>query len=123
VRAQHQGGTGSEAEQARRTQAQAEGGEMSDVRRADRRDENEREYVDLWRGLGYLWIPAKPGQGYDGILVTPIDIFIVEVKNGARKWKLTESEQRVKDEVERLGHEYCIVEDLEDAEILAGVIG
>ena len=90
--------------------------------RADRRDLNEAEYVSLWHSLGYVWVPMKPGQGFDGLLITPREIMIVEVKNPDHKWKLTKCERDVKEEVERLGQTYHIVEHLEDAEYLAGII-
>ena len=89
---------------------------------ADRRDNNEAEYVEMWKALGYEWIPMKPGQGFDGLLITPLDIYVVEVKNGQRKWKLTACERRTKEAIERLGQEYHIVDCLEDAKYLAGVV-
>jgi len=91
--------------------------------RADRRDINERKIVDFWKALGYEWIAAKPGQGFDGLLVTRLDVHIVEIKNPQRKWKLTDCERECKEAVERLGQQYHIVETMEDAEILAGVMG
>jgi len=90
--------------------------------RADRRDINERKIVEYWRALGNEWIPAKPGQGYDGLLITRLDVHIVEIKNPQRKWKLTDCEKRTKEIVERLGQKYNIVETMEDAEYMAGVI-
>jgi L-lactate utilization protein LutB len=44
----------------------------------------------------------------------------VEVKNPARAWKLTEAEQKTKDEIESAGGKYYIVETVKDA---ARVIG
>ena len=91
--------------------------------KADRRDNNEKEIVQFWQALGYAWIAAKPGQGFDGLLVTPLDIYVIEIKNPRRNWKFTECEQRTKDMIEALGQEYHVVEDMHDAEYLAGVIG
>ena len=90
--------------------------------RAGRRDANEAEFVQLWKGLGYTWIPMKPGQGFDGLLITRLDIHVVEVKNPAKKWKLTGCESKTKESIERLGQSYDIVETMQDAEYLAGVI-
>ena len=90
--------------------------------KADRRDANEPEFVQLWQALGYTWIAMKPGQGFDGLLVTPLDIYVIEVKNPARKWKLTDCERKTKEAIERNGQEYHIIETLEDAKYIAGVI-
>ena len=90
--------------------------------RADRRDNNEAEYLELWKGLGYVWVAMKPGQGFDGLLVTPTGIHIVEIKNGNYKWKLTDCERKVKEQVEHMGQEYHIIDCLEDAKYLAGAI-
>ena len=90
--------------------------------KADRRDINERKLVDFWKALGFAWIPAKPGQGFDGLLITRLDIHVVEIKNPQRKWKLTDCERKCKEAIERLGQSYNIVETMQDAEDLAGVI-
>ena len=90
--------------------------------KADRRDENEAEYVTLWKGLGYTWIPMKPGQGFDGLLVTPLGVHIVEIKNGERRWKLTACERKTKEAIEALGQRYYIVDCWEDAKYVAGVV-
>ena len=90
--------------------------------RADRRDNNEAEYVALWHSLGYVWIPWKPGMGADGLLIRPGYIYVVEIKNGDRNWKLTKSEQRLKDDMERIGMQYHICDNYEYAKYLAGVI-
>ena len=57
----------------------------------------------------------KPGQGFDGLLITPHAIHIVEIKNGKRKWSLTDCEQQTKERIEALGQSYDIVENLDDA--------
>ena len=90
--------------------------------RADRRDNNEAEYLELWKGLGYVWLKAVPGLGFDGILVTPNEIMIVEIKNGSYKWKLTDCERKVKEQVEHVGQTYHIIDCLEDAKYIAGII-
>jgi hypothetical protein len=64
----------------------------------------------------------KPGQGFDGLLITPLGIYIVEIKNGTYKWKFTASEQRLKNEVERLGHKYHVVQSASDARYIAGIV-
>jgi len=90
--------------------------------KADRRDKNEARIVNVWRGLGYTWIPMKPGQGFDGLLITPHAIHVVEVKNGKRSWTLTDCEARTKERIEALGQSYDIVESLDDALALVGAL-
>jgi len=86
------------------------------------RDANEPELVKFWKQLGYKWIPMRAGQGFDGLLITPLNIYIVEIKNPAKKWKLEDNEKKLKEDVEYFGHEYHIIETMQDAEYLAGVI-
>ena len=90
--------------------------------KADRRDSNEPEYVALWKSLGYVWIPWKPGMGADGLLVRPGHMYVVEIKNPDHAWKLTKSEKRLKAELERVGETYHICDSYEYAKYLAGVI-
>ncbi len=87
---------------------------------ADQRDKNEAEYVELWRKAGCLWIKLHPGDGCDGILVSPqTGIHIVEVKNPEGfGTSLTTTELKMKLEVESRGATYNVVTTLEEAQKL-----
>jgi hypothetical protein len=87
--------------------------------RANRRDANEAEIVEFWRRMGCVWIPMKPGQGFDGLLIDRMGLFIVEIKGVGGK--LTECEKDLMDKVESLGEEYYIIRDLQDAALLIGL--
>lgn len=87
----------------------------------DKRDANERDIVLFWRSLGYFWLPMDRHAGFDGILVTRNCVNIVEIKNPAVKWRLTENEKACQEQVEGLGQKYNIVQTLRDASELVGV--
>ncbi len=54
--------------------------------------------------------------GFDGVLITPGGgIHIVEVKNPARKWSLTDAEKQTKADVEARGGRYNIIQTVDDA--------
>lgn len=58
--------------------------------------------------------------GFDGVLISPFTgVHIVEVKNPDRKWKLTDAENKTKEEVEARGASYNIIETVEQAVKLA----
>ena len=88
---------------------------------ADKRDVNERRLIDLWRGIGCTVIQMDRNAGFDLLVIRGINFikrtFIVEVKNPALKWKLTESESRLK---EKIGDEYNIIQTDEEALELIG---
>lgn len=86
----------------------------------DKRDANEKEIVNFWRSCGCIWIQQDRHAGFDGILICDGVISIVEIKNPSRRWMLTEAEAAQRDEIERCGCRYRIVENLEQA---AGLIG
>ncbi len=83
---------------------------------ADKRDANEKELVSVWRQMHCHWIPMDRNAGFDGVLITPGGgIHIVEVKNPARKWSLTDAEKQTKAEVEARGGSYHVIESVDDA--------
>lgn len=79
------------------------------------RDANEAALVQVWRAAGCIWIPQDRHAGFDGILLAHNGNHIVEVKNPARKWKLTKAEQERKAELEARGYIYNIIETECDA--------
>jgi hypothetical protein len=81
----------------------------------DKRDANEAELVEVWRMAGSLWIPMSRDAGFDGVLVDCGRVMIVEVKNPARKWQLSDAEKRRKAMVEEAGGVYHIVQTIDDA--------
>ena|SRR3990167_9388758 len=83
------------------------------------RDSNEAEIIQFLRATGARVQQMTERAGFD-LLVTCELHYIVEVKNPARKWKLTEAEAKTKQEIESAGGRYHIVETVEQA---ARVIG
>jgi hypothetical protein len=81
----------------------------------NKRDANEKVIVSLWRHMGLLWIQMDKDKGFDGLLVTPTGNRIIEIKNPAIKWTLTDDEKLLKIEVEAAGGVYWIVTDDETA--------
>ena len=64
----------------------------------------------------------RAGQGFDGLLITPLGVYVIEIKNPEQHWKFEPSEQKLCDEMERLGQKYHVIETMEDAKYIAGVI-
>lgn len=89
--------------------------------RLNRRDNNESRIVEFWQALGCVWIPQSRHSGFDGVLVARNGVHIVEIKNPARRWTLTDAEQRRRAEVEAAGGVYNIVCNDDDARILIGL--
>lgn len=86
----------------------------------NKRDLNEAKIIEIWCGLGYTWLQMKPGQGFDGLLVTPQGMYIVEIKNPDEYWELTDSEKKLAESIEIMGQTYHIIESTEDALKLIG---
>jgi len=86
---------------------------------AQKRDANEGEIIDFLRGVGAYVSQMDKSAGFDLLVVCGL-VYVVEVKNPARKWKLTEAEAKTKQEIESAGGRYYIVETVEAA---ARVIG
>jgi hypothetical protein len=89
---------------------------MTRPSRSNRRDANEKELLEFWRAAGCYWIPMQPGQGFDGLLIAQNGVHIIEVKNPAKKWKLTEEEKELQDKLMSLLVVYNIVQNMQDAE-------
>ena len=84
--------------------------------KAAKRDDNEKEIVEYLRGCGARVQFMDKDAGFD-LLVTYQGIhFVVEVKNPARKWKLTDAEKETQEQMEGKGAPYFIIEDIDDAE-------
>jgi hypothetical protein len=83
----------------------------------NRRDDNEQELLDFWRLCGCHWVQMLPGQGFDLLLFHRSAVYLVEIKNPARKWVLTPDEVKMQ---ELAGDNYHIVENLEQAAKLIG---
>jgi hypothetical protein len=79
------------------------------------RDTNEREIIDLLRKIGCVVWQMDRTAGFDLLVISAGDVEIVEIKNPAHKWKLTEAEAKKKAEVESVGGVYWIVTDEDDA--------
>jgi hypothetical protein len=81
------------------------------------RDKNEREIIEVLRRVGCVVWQMDRKAGFDLLVIAPSDggVEIVEVKNPARKWTLTEDEKKKKAEVESVNGVYWIIEDIEDA--------
>lgn len=89
--------------------------------RLNRRDDNEAALVQFWRALGCEWIEMSRHAGFDGVLVALNGVHIVEVKNPARRWALTDAEQKRRAAVERAGGRYNVIETNADARKLVGL--
>ena len=87
----------------------------------NRRDANEAEIVVFWRQIGCIWIPMKPGQGFDGLLIDRSGMYIVEIKNPEVSWNLTDDESSLAHAVEELGGEYNVIQTLKEAAELIGL--
>jgi hypothetical protein len=85
---------------------------------SDKRDANEKEIVEFWRGVGAVWIPMSRTAGFDGVLVYRGVTYTVEIKNPACRWSFTRAEAKRKAEIENAGGEYWLVCDLQDAQKL-----
>ena len=83
------------------------------------RDANERGIIEFLRAAGCIVWQMDRKDGFD-LLVTSrqTGTHIVEVKNPARKWKLTEAEIKKRFEIESVGRTYWIIEDITDAKWL-----
>lgn len=86
----------------------------------NKRDTNERELVELWERFGCHWIAMPAGAGFDGVLLAPNGIHVVEVKNPSYRWKFTPDERIMQDVVENAGHAYNVIETDEQALALIG---
>jgi hypothetical protein len=90
-------------------------------------DMNQPQIVAALRGAGAVWIglSGDPHVGMDGIICYRSKVYLAEIKNGelvpsARK--LTERELIRKAQVEAVGVPYNVLENVDDALRLIGVI-
>ena len=79
----------------------------------DKRDTNEKDLCELILELGGSYTKMHANGGFDLVVVLN-GVHIVEVKNPEYKWKLTADELKKKEEVERSGGVYNIVQRDED---------
>lgn len=87
----------------------------------NRRDANEAGILDLWRALGCHVVPQPRQNGFDLVLVARNGVHLVEIKNPARRWELTEQEQRRKEKIEAAGGVYHIITTYDEARKLIGL--
>jgi len=91
--------------------------------RQNNRDRNEAALIELWRACGCFVSQMDRMKGYDLIIVCPrTGVHIVEVKNPAYKWELTDTEKRIKSEVEAAGGFYNIIQHEHEARRLIDAI-
>ena len=90
---------------------------------AQKRDSNEPEIIQALRRVNCVWIPMDRTAGFDAIVISPrTGTHIFEIKDPAKRWKLTPAEEKRKSEVEAVGGLYCIVLSAEQALIIAGYV-
>ncbi len=84
--------------------------------RKNDRDANERDIIRALRAVGCIVRQMDRHAGFDLLVVSPFTgIHIVEVKNPAYKWHLTENEQDFQGLVESAGETYWIIDSVEAA--------
>jgi peptide methionine sulfoxide reductase MsrA len=83
-------------------------------------DANKKEIVEVIKIMGCIWIDQDKYAGLDGFLVASNGIHAVEIKNPAYRWELTDREKRCREEIERLGQKYNIIQTQDEALTLAG---
>ena len=87
----------------------------------NRRDANEADILDLWRALGCHVIPQPRQNGFDLVLVARNGVHVVEIKNPARRWELTDAERARKAKIEAAGGVYHIITTHDEARRLVGL--
>jgi hypothetical protein len=90
--------------------------------KTNKRDSNEAEIIDFLRRAGCITIQMTKDAGFDMVVISPrTGTHIVEVKNPAKKWTLTTAEKALQFQVTQIGGRYNVIENIEQAAILAGV--
>jgi hypothetical protein len=84
--------------------------------RANRRDTNEPEILDLFKKMGALWKPMQPGAGFDGLLICRGHIYVVEIKMPGKK--LTECEHDMQFACIMNDVVYYVLNSVEDAQAM-----
>lgn len=82
---------------------------MSYSRNADSRDRNEKEITAELRRRGLEYRSMPRGVGFDLLVFCPGGLVPVEVKNPARRWEYTESENAARILCHALGINYVVV--------------
>jgi hypothetical protein len=87
----------------------------------DKRDANEKEIVAFLRSMGCIVIRQDRHAGFDLLVIDLSGLYIVEIKNPATAWKLTEAEAELSRAVEGLGGQYHVIESVQGAAKLIGL--
>jgi len=78
----------------------------------NKRDANEQGLIDLWVSLGCEVVQMDRHAGFDLLVVSHETVYIVEVKNPKRAWRLTDAEADLQS---RIGQHYHIIQTDEEA--------
>lgn len=90
---------------------------------AQRRDANEAEIVKALRAVGCVYIYMDKSAGFDALVFSPRNgAHVYEIKDPARRWKLTDTEVARKAEIEGAGGAYNVVLTIEQALQIAGYV-
>ena len=85
-----------------------------------KRDANEADLIKMWRQLGAVVIEMDRRAGFDLLVIHRGEVYIVEVKNGAARWRLTEAERARCTEIGTVNVPYSIVTNRREALELIG---
>jgi hypothetical protein len=88
---------------------------------AQKRDTNEAELITIWRGVGALVIPMDKSAGFDLLVIHRGKVYVVEVKQPGKRYRLTDAERARCTEVEAVGVPYNIVQTADDALEMLGL--
>lgn len=81
-----------------------------------KRDANEAALIELWKRLHCAVIQMDREAGFDLVIVCPRSgTHIVEVKDGSKRWKLTDRERARCAEIQAANGCYSIVTNEADA--------
>ena len=87
----------------------------------NKRDANEAEIVEYLRFVGCVIIQMSKDAGFDMVVTRGSRNHIVEIKNPAVKWKLTDAEKSRKAEIEYAGGRYWVIETVDQAAKMLGL--
>ena len=95
--------------------------------RANRIDANQPEIVAALRRAGAEWIPTSgdPKIGFDGLIAFRGELHVAEIKDGSKppsERQLTDCEAKRKEQLEYKNVAYNVLESVDDALRLIGVI-
>jgi hypothetical protein len=83
-------------------------------------DSNKKAIVEVLKLYGCVWVDQDKYAGLDGFLISFNGIHAVEIKNPVYRWELTTREKLCKEEIERMGQKYNIIQTEDEALNLAG---